>query len=295
MGADGDLVHIAENVQLGEGDGGSPLDLHAVAGGHQINRAYPAGPPGLGAVLAAGLPQLLSLFAEPLAGEGALAHAGGVGLHHAHHLFDLGLRIPGAHRGVGGDGVGGGGHGIDAVVQVPQGTQLGLKENALAVLVGLAQEGAGVTDEGLDLFAEVGHPGLQVLHGVGLGAVYTGQGQVLPLQNALQAIPELVRIQQLAGHDGLLLVLVGVEGGDALLGGAVLLVGQAGLLQTIQIPVPGQQQRGSVADLQIFRRDGNAFAGDVLDLRPQILTVQSHAVAQNIHHTGTENAGRQQV
>ncbi|CAN4040664.1 Bacterial mobilisation domain-containing protein, partial [Dysosmobacter welbionis] len=110
------------------------------------------------------------------------------------------------------------------------------------------QEGAGVADEGLDLLAKLRHPCLQVIHGVGLGAVDPLQRQVLPLQNARQMVPELFRVQQLAGHDGLLLVLVRIERGDALLGGAVLLVRQAGLLQGVQVPVPGQQQGRPVAD-----------------------------------------------
>ena len=158
-----------------------------------------------------------------------------------------------------------------------------------------SQKRAGVADEGLDLLAVIGHPGLHVVHGVGLGAVDLGKDQVLPLQDVRQTVPELVRIQQLTGHDGLFLVLVGVEGSDALLGGAVLLVLEAGLLQTVQVPVPGQQQRGTVADLQVLGGDGNALAGNIGDLGPQALAVQRHAVAQNVHDTLAENAGGQQV
>ena len=70
---------------------------------------------------------------------------------------------------------------------------------------------------------------------------------------------QLVRIEQLPGQDGLLLVFVRIEGGNALLGGAVFLVPQALLLQGVQVPVPGQQQGGPVTDLQILRRDGHAL------------------------------------
>ena len=165
----------------------------------------------------------------------------------------------------------------------------------LALGLGLAQEGAGVADEGLDLLAKLRHPCLQVIHGVGLGAVDPLQRQVLPLQNARQMVPELFRVQQLAGHDGLLLVLVRIERGDALLGGAVLLVRQAGLLQGVQVPVPGQQQGRPVADFQVLRRDGHALVHDVGHLSPQALAIQSHAVAQDVHHTLAEDAGGQQV
>ncbi len=83
--------------------------------------------------------------------------------------------------------------GVDAVVQISQGAQLGLKQDVLALGLGLAQEGAGVADEGLDLLAEIGNPGLQVVHGIGLGAVNPVQRQVLPLQNVRQTVPELFR------------------------------------------------------------------------------------------------------
>ena len=76
---------------------------------------------------------------------------------------------------------------------------------------------------------------------------------------------------------------------------AVLLVRQTGLLQAVQVPVPGQQQGGPVADLQVLRGDGHALAGDVLHLGPQALAVQGHAVAQDVHHALAEDAGGQQV
>ena len=106
---------------------------------------------------------------------------------------------------------------------------------------------------------------------------------------------ELPRIEEFPGHDGLFLELVGVEGGDALLGGAVFFVLQAGLLQAVQIPVPGQQQGGPVADHQVVRRNGHALGGDVLYLLPQALAVQGHAVAQDVDHAVPEDAGGQQM
>ena len=108
-------------------------------------------------------------------------------------------------------------------------------------------------------------------------------------------LPELLRIEQLSCEDGLLLILIRIERRDALLGGAVLLVRETGLFQRIQLPVPGQQQRGSVADLQIFRRDGYALGHHILHLIPEVLAVQRHAVAQNVDHALAENAGGQQV
>ena len=106
---------------------------------------------------------------------------------------------------------------------------------------------------------------------------------------------QMLGVEQLSGHHRLFLVLVGIEGGDALLGGAVLLVGQPSFLQTVQLPVPGQQEGGPVADLQILRGNGHPGGPEGVHLRQQVFTVQRHAVAQNVHHTFPENAGGQQV
>ncbi|KAF5067964.1 hypothetical protein DSECCO2_248230 [anaerobic digester metagenome] len=102
---------------------------------------------------------------------------------------------------------------------------------------------------------------------------------------------QVLGIQKLPGLNGLLLELIGIEGGNALLGGAVFFVLQAGFLQPVQQTVPRQQQRGPVADLQVFRCNGNALGAYVLHLRPQALTVHGHAVAQNIDHALAEDAG----
>ena len=158
VGADGDLVHIAENIQLGEGDIGGALDLHAVAGGHQINRAYPTGPSGLGAVFRAGIPELLRILPEPFAHKGAFAHAGGIGLHHADHFVQLGGGQTGAYRGIGRHSVGGGGVGVDAVIQIPERAQLGFKEDGFTRFLGVTQERGGVCNVRLNCFTVLIYP-----------------------------------------------------------------------------------------------------------------------------------------
>ena len=64
---------------------------------------------------------------------------------------------------------------------------------------------------------------------------------------------QMLGVEQLSGHHRLFLVLVGIEGGDALLGGAVLLVSQPGFLQTVQLPVQGSRRE---ARSLIFRFSG---------------------------------------
>ena len=59
--------------------------------------------------------------------------------------------------------------------------------------------------------------------------------------------------------------------------------------------MPGQQEGGPVADLQILRGNGHPGGPEGVHLRQQVFAVQRHAVAQNVHHTFPENAGGQQV
>ena len=108
-------------------------------------------------------------------------------------------------------------------------------------------------------------------------------------------LAQVLRVQELAGHDGLLLVLVAVERSDALLRRAVLLVLQALLLERIQLPVPRQQERGAVADLQVLRRDGDARGADGVHLALEVLQIDGDAVAEDVHNTAAEDAGRQQM
>ncbi len=149
MGAYRDFLKPGEHVQLGQGQGGSALQLHPVTGGHQVQPTYPAGPARGRAVLAAGLPQPVPLCVHQLAHEGAFPYAGGVGLGHPHHLTHLNGGQAAAQGRVGRQGRGGGTVGIDAVLDVPQGAQLGFKQNALALGQGLLEQLPRVADVGL--------------------------------------------------------------------------------------------------------------------------------------------------
>ena len=106
---------------------------------------------------------------------------------------------------------------------------------------------------------------------------------------------QIVRVEQFPGLNGLLLVLVGVKRRNALFGGAVLFVLQPVLFQFVQSDMPGQHQRGTVADFQIFGRDGNALCCDTFDLSPKVCQIQSNTVTQNIDNALSENAGGKQM
>ena len=106
---------------------------------------------------------------------------------------------------------------------------------------------------------------------------------------------QMLGVQQFARLHGLFLVLIAVKGRDALLGRAVLLIRKPRFLQCIQLPVPGQQQRGAVADLQVIRRNGDACGTDGVHFAQQVLAVQRYAVAENIDNAVPEDTAGQQV
>ena len=178
----GDLVHVVQHVQQGQGDLVAALAEYAVAACHQVDGADAAGSAGLRAVLRARVAQLLRPFAEPLADERALSHAGRVRLHHAHDLVELRRGKARADRRIRRNGVRRGGVGIDAVVQVAQRAELGFKEDGLSLLLRVSQETAGVGDVGLDGAAVGVDPRHELVHRVALCAVDLLEHQVLPLK-----------------------------------------------------------------------------------------------------------------
>lgn len=202
-GADGDLLHIAEDVQLSQGDVGRALYLYAVARGHQVDRPYAAGTARLCTVFRAGLPELLRVSTKPFTGERSFSHAGGVRLYNAHHLIDLCRGKSRTDRRIGGNGVGGRGIGIDAVIQVAQRAQLSLKQNGLALRLRLMQIAPRIRHIGLHLRGIRLQPRGHLVHRITLSPVDLLQDQVLPLQQILQVRLQVLWMQQLAGLNGL--------------------------------------------------------------------------------------------
>ena len=99
------LIHICDLV--------AALAEDAVVACHQVDGADAAGTAGSSAVLMAGLTQSVLLFLGhgQFGGEGAVAHAGGVGLHDADGVVQLVAGDAGADGCISSDDVGGGGVG----------------------------------------------------------------------------------------------------------------------------------------------------------------------------------------
>ena len=122
-----------------------------------------------------------------------------------------------------------------------------------------------------------------------------GDGDVLPLYQILHLAAQAVHVVEVLHADALLAVLVGVHRGDAAAGGTELLIGQALLLHHVLQAVIGQADDGLLADLEVFRGDGDALLGQAADLTHQVLQVDDHAVAHDVDGGLPEDAGGQQV
>ena len=130
--ADGDLVEVVEDVELGEGDGVDAVQELGVAGGDRVEPAAAARAAGDGAELVAAAAQELAGRVGQLARERAAADPRGVGLEHADGAVDPRRRHAGAGAGAAGGRVGAGDVGIGAVVDVQQRPLGAFEQEALA-------------------------------------------------------------------------------------------------------------------------------------------------------------------
>ena len=293
--AHGDLVQVGQHVELCQRDAGAALHLHAVAGGDHVKPTHAARAAGRGAVFAAGVTQCGSLVAEHLAGERALAHAGGVGLHDADDRVEPRLRDARADGRVGCDGRRAGGVRIDAVVNVAQRAELGLEEQGLVVLNGLGEVIRRVADIVLERHGVGVDPVHHLVEVDGIVVIAVDDEEILPLENVGQTGLERVAVGQLAHAQRFFHVLVRVGGGDAAAGGAKLLVRQTVLLQAVEQLVVRHADDGLVADLQVLRGDGDAACAQTRDLVEHVLRVNDHAGAEHVHGLVAQNAGWHEI
>ena len=106
---------------------------------------------------------------------------------------------------------------------------------------------------------------------------------------------KVLGIEELSGENGLFLVFIRIERGNALLCRTEFLVREACLLESVEVAMPGEKERSSVADAELVGAYGYALCLNRLNFVPEVLEVESNAVAENIHDAGSENAGRQKM
>ena len=299
-GDHGDLFHVIQHVQQGQSHLVAALAEHAVAACHQVDGAHAAGTAGGCAVLVAGLTQgvLLFLGHGQFGGEGAVAHAGGVGLHDADGVVQLVAGDTGTDGCISTDDVGGGGVRVDTKVDIAQCAQLCLKQHLLAGCIGIGQILTHIADIVLEDGGILFEPCPHLVHADGRCVVAALHDQILGIHHGDQALLHgVVQMQQIAHAQGLFHVLVAVSVGNAALGGAELCtgLGQACLLQAILLHMVGHGDGCAVGNLQVCRGDLNALLAQLIDLAVQMMRVDDHAVAHNAHDVGAQDAGGQQV
>lgn len=184
---------------------------------------------------------------------------------------------------------------MDAVIEIAERTELRLEEYALAVRLRIAQISAGIANEGLYPLAVIGKPPVEHLLRIDLRPVDGRKYEVFPLGKILKMRLEPFGIEELARKDGLLLIFIGIERSNALLGGAELLVGKAPFLKLVKVAVPGHEYARTVADHEVVGRYRNALAHDLAHFAPEVLRIKGDAVAENIHDSVAEDAGGQKM
>ena len=120
-------------------------------------------------------------------------------------------------------------------------------------------------------------------------------GDVLPLDEIGELFAQLVREEKIAGAQRFLHILVGVHRADAAARGAELLVRETVLFKNVHHLVVRHADGGAVADLQMLGRDRHALLADVRDFVCEMLKIEHHAGAEDVHRAGAQNAGRQQI
>ena len=106
---------------------------------------------------------------------------------------------------------------------------------------------------------------------------------------------KMLRIVQLPRQQRFLLIFVGIERRDPLFGRTVLFILEPRFFQRVQIPMPRQKEGSPFADLEVFRRNGDARRAERFDLCPQTFEVEGDAAAENVDDVRTEDARRQQM
>ena len=221
------------------------------------------------------------------------AHRGGIGLGDADHVLHGGGGHGSAHAAKARQSVGGGGHGEDAQVGVLHRAQLALQQDGLVLGQGLVDKGDHVAHIGAQLLPQGQQLVHQLVHIQGGLVVQVLEQHVLQGDGGGETLPQPVLVEQVAHLDADLGVFVGIEGGDAALGGAEGLAGQALLLIAVLQDVIGHQQLSPLGHDQVG--GGYALVGDGLQFGHQLGGIQGHAVADDVGDVGIKSAGGEDV
>ncbi len=291
-GAELQLIHAGEHVELGERHGGQPVHPRGHPQRRQIEPAAAPRPAGGRAELGAGLAQLLADRALELGGKGTAADPGRVGLGDAQHPVDAGRPDARAGAGAAGDGVRAGHEGIGAVVDVEHRPLGALEQDLLAGGERVGGFARGVAADGLQPLGPAGGQLEDLLGARQLAAEGLRDGRPVGqvrLDLRFETVAPEVADPHAAAAD---LVLVG--GADAALGGADLAVAGRRLTEPVQQLVVGQDQVRALGDAEA-PRGAHAARFEGVDLVDDGLGVDDRALADQAALPFVENAARHQV
>ena len=241
---------------------------------------------------------LFFLGHSQLGGKGAVAHAGRISLHDTDGLVQLAAGDASADGCISADGVGGSGVGINAVVDITQGSQLGLKHDLLAGIVSICQVLADIADVSAEHFLEVLAPVPHIVHADRLLVINVDHGQVLGFHQGFQALAHTgIHVDQIAHAQGFLHVLITIGVSNAALGGTKLCArfGKAGLLQAILLHMERHGDGSTVRNFQVVRGNLNTLFAQGGDLFFEMFRVNDHTAAHNTDNAGVQDAGGHQV
>ena len=120
-------------------------------------------------------------------------------------------------------------------------------------------------------------------------------GEVLPLDDVLDARIHEAGVQELAHAECLLHVLVRIDGRDAAAGGTELFIGKALLFDTVHEDVIGHGDDCPVADLEVLGADLDALFAKAPHLFGEMLDIDDHAGPEHVDDVLAQDARRQQI
>ena len=239
--------------------------------------------------------EVVAHAAEEFGGEGARAHAGGIGLDHGHDPVEGVWRAAAAGRGLARDGVGRGDEGVGAVIDIEMGALGAFEEHVAACGHGILDDRGHVAEVGDQAS---GHRGDGFGHGhvvQGRHVVELGEKGIFFDKGLDDLATEQFGILEVTGPDADAGHFVFVARADAAAGGADLAAGAQGFPSAVDEPVVGHDDVGLAADDEPARRHVHAPCPQGIHLLAQHLGIEHHAVADEAGGAGVQDAGGEQV
>ena len=259
---------------------------------HSIQPTYTARTACYSAVLMTTLADIVGTLIEELCGEWTLANASGVGLSYAHNIVDVAgcnARVYGnagcrrARRCY---------EGICAVVDAEHNALSTLEQHLLALLDKAVEQNRGIANHRTKLLAKLQ---ILVVDGVEVARLHAEslKLQILLSQSILQALCEVLLVEQIADADTYTAIFIGICRADALLCSANLTTALQRLVCAIEHRVIGHNAGRTVRYKELVV--GDARLMQAVELLEQRYGVDNHTVGHNVYDMGVEDTRRDRL